>query len=447
MRLVPSCHAVSTLLLVAAASICAESGAAQAPSGRDQLFAHSNEFRREVIQVTDGVYVAVGFALANVIMVEGDDGLIIIDTTEGMDAARAVRAEFDRISSKPVRAIIYTHSHPDHVRGAKAFVGEEEPEVFAHTKLLRENLPATVGRAGRGGGNQFGMFLPAELRPNAGIGPQLVLGGGDGYLRPTRTFEGERYEFEVAGIKVELHYAPGETDDQILVWLPEKRTLLPGDNFYRAFPNLYAIRGVPLRRVDHWVESLSDMIALEPEYLVPSHSRPIQGRAQVDAALTAYHAGVSSVLEQTVAGMNRGLRPDELVEQVALPSDLADNPYLKEFYGTIAWSVRAIYTFHLGWFDGNATSLDRLSDRDRAARILRMSGGEASVLESARDALTSGDFQWAAELADYVLVGNDSHAQAREVKAEALTALGERQISANARNYYLSTAQTLRGGR
>jgi uncharacterized sulfatase len=180
---------------------------------------------------------------------------------------------------------------------------------------------------------------------------------------------------------------------------------------------------------------------------VPSHSRPIQGRAQVDAALTAYHAGVSSVLEQTVAGMNRGLRPDELVEQVALPSELADNPYLKEFYGTIAWSVRAIYTFHLGWFDGNATSLDPLSDRDRAARILRMSGGEASALESARDALTSGDFQWAAELADYVLVGNDSHAQAREIKAEALTALGERQISANARNYYLSTAQTLRGGR
>jgi uncharacterized sulfatase len=76
-----------------------------------------------------------------------------------------------------------------------------------------------------------------------------------------------------------------------------------------------------------------------------------------------------------------------------------------------------------------------------------MSGGEASALESARDALTSGDFQWAAELADYVLVGNDSHAQAREIKAEALTALGERQISANARNYYLSTAQTLRGGR
>lgn len=266
-------------------------------------------------------------------------------------------------------------------------------------------------------------------------------------MRPTRTFSGESYSFEVAGVKVVLGYAPGETDDQLFVWLPEKRTLLPGDNFYRAFPNLYAIRGVPLRRVDHWLESLSDMIALEPEYLVPSHTRPIMGRAAVDAALTGYHAGVSSVLQQTLAGMNRGLRPDELVEQVTLPPELADNPYLQEFYGTVAWSVRSIYTFHLGWFDGNATSLFPLSNRDRAARIIRLSGGEAAVLEAGRAALAAGNFQWAAELADYVLAGDNDHAEGRELKASALAELGERQISANARNYYLSMAQALRQGR
>jgi len=447
MRFVVPPHLVSTALVSALALIGVEAASAQEFAGRDKLFAHSNEFRRDVIQVTDGVYVAVGFALANVILVEGDDGLLIIDTTEGMGAAREVRAEFDRISTKPVRAIIYTHSHPDHVRGSRAFVGDVEPEVYAHEKQLRENLPTAVGRAGRDGGNQFGLALPAESRPNAGIGPSLVLGGGDGYMRPTRTFSGESYSFEVAGVKVVLGYAPGETDDQLFVWLPEKRTLLPGDNFYRAFPNLYAIRGVPLRRVDHWLESLSDMIALEPEYLVPSHTRPIMGRTAVDAALTGYHAGVSSVLQQTLAGMNRGLRPDELVEQVTLPPELADNPYLQEFYGTVAWSVRSIYTFHLGWFDGNATSLFPLSNRDRAARIIRLSGGEAAVLEAGRAALAAGNFQWAAELADYVLAGDNDHAEGRELKASALAELGERQISANARNYYLSTAQALRQGR
>jgi uncharacterized sulfatase len=76
-----------------------------------------------------------------------------------------------------------------------------------------------------------------------------------------------------------------------------------------------------------------------------------------------------------------------------------------------------------------------------------LSGGEAAVLEAGRAALAAGDFQWAAELADYVLAGDNDHAEGRELKASALAELGERQISANARNYYLSTAQALRQGR
>jgi len=208
----------------------------------------------------------------------------------------------------------------------------------------------------------------------------------------------------------------------------------------------YARNGHPTDKVELIIMG-GTFTAREPEYLVPSHTRPIMGRTAVDAALTGYHAGVSSVLQQTLAGMNRGLRPDELVEQVTLPPELADNPYLQEFYGTVAWSVRSIYTFHLGWFDGNATSLFPLSNRDRAARIIRLSGGEAAVLEAGRAALAAGNFQWAAELADYVLAGDNDHAEGRELKASALAELGERQISANARNYYLSTAQALRQGR
>lgn len=443
MRALSHCRVV--LLLTLIAQVAAPAAArAQGAEGREKLFAHSEEFRQEVIEVTDGVHVAVGFALANSILIEGDEGLVIVDTTEGLNAARAIKAEFDRISTKPVKAIIYTHSHPDHTRGASAFAEDNEPEVYAHEKLLQENRPAPVGRAGRGGGNQFGSQLPMALRPNAGIGPQLVLGGGNGYIRPSRTFSGERFAFEVAGIEIELVYAPGETDDQIYVWLPEKKVLLPGDDFYKAFPNLYAIRGVPLRRVDDWVESLAKMIAEEPEYLVPSHTRPILGREAVHATLVAYHDGVKSILDQTIAGMNEGLRPDELVERVKLPPELVDNPYLQEFYGTVPWSVRTIYTFYLGWFDGNATNLFPLADRDRATRIVQLAGGERAILEAARAAQDQGEFQWAAELADYLLVNEPEHRQARQLKAEALSELGERQISANARNYYLSSGQALR---
>ena len=416
-------------------------------AGREKLRAHSAEFRQEVIKVTDGVYVAVGFSLANAILIEGSNGLIVVDTLTSINDARAVKAEFDKISRKPVRAIIYTHHHADHVGGATVFAGTDRPDVYAHASLVTEragNL-ANLGHAGRDGGNQFGgPLIPESMHLNDGVGPQLTnAGGGAGYLAPTKTFSGDDTTITVAGVRLQLVHAPAETSDAIYVWLPDKRVLLPGDTFYHAFPNLYAIRGTRLRPVDAWIASLEELIAVPADYLVPSHTRPISGTVAVHDALTAYHDGITSVFDQTLAGIKEGLRPDELVERVKLPPALASNPYLQEFYGTVPWSVRAIYTDYIGWFDGNATNLFPLSMKDRAAAILDLAGGDASVLAKARAAFEQKNFQLTAELADYVLAVHPDNRDAINVKAQALTELGERQTSANGRNFYLSSAQYL----
>ena len=141
----------------------------------------------------------------------------------------------------------------------------------------------------------------------------------DGYLPPTRTFSGDELSVTVAGVRLQLLYTPGETMDAISVWLPEKRVLMPGDDIFRAFPNVGPIRGARLRTPEDWIASLEKLIALEPEHVVPSHTRPVVGAAAARAALTAYCDSIKSILDQTIHGMRQGERPDEQVQASSGP--------------------------------------------------------------------------------------------------------------------------------
>jgi alkyl sulfatase BDS1-like metallo-beta-lactamase superfamily hydrolase len=293
------------------------------------------------------------------------------------------------------------------------------------------------------------MTLPDSMYINAGV--QMEVGRvtpptQDGYLPPTRTFSGDQLSLTVAGVRLDLLYTPGETMDAISVWLPGKRVLMPGDDFLRAFPNISPIRGARPRSPEDWIGSLEKMIELGPEEVVPSHTRPVLGAAAARTALTAYRDGIRSILEQTIEGMKQGERPGELVQHVKLPPHLAENPYLQEFYGSVEWTVRGIYADRVGWFDGNATNLFPLPEKDRAAKLVRLIGGPDKVLARSRDALAAREFTWAAELADCVLANDGANADAKRIKAQALTELGERQINAIARNYYLSSAVYLLRG-
>src|SRR6266540_4140251 len=140
------------------------SAAAQDYAGREKLRAQSNELRKEVIRVTDGVYVAVGYSASNVIVIQGDGGSIIVDTSTDPAAARTIRTAFGSLLGLPVRAIIYTHSHPDHTGGARVFAGNDHPEIYSHQRLV-DAVP-DIGRVGRDGADQFGMALPDSLYIN-----------------------------------------------------------------------------------------------------------------------------------------------------------------------------------------------------------------------------------------------------------------------------------------
>ncbi len=414
------------------------------------LAAHSAEFKQEVIKVTDGVYVAVGFGLANSVLLEGNDGVVIVDTMESAEAAVPVKAAFNKITSKPVKAIIYTHYHPDHTLGAGIMAGDDNPDIYSHADTSRylERI-ATITRETtyRRGMRQFGTLLPHGGLINAGIGPRLVNDGTNAIapLTPTKTFSEDRFELEIAGLNMVLFFAPGETPDQIFIWMPEKKVLLPADNYYKTFPNLYAIRGTAYRDVQLWVNSIDKMRDLKPEYLVPQHTRPVTGAQEIYQTLTNYRDAIQFVHDQPIRLMNKGLTPLEIVERVKLPPHLARQPYLHEYYGTVSWSVRAIFDGYLGWFGGNATDLFPLPLQERAIRFADLAGGEQALLDRAKQAVAGRDYQWALELTDQLLQLNPESGEVRMLKASALKALGSRQTASTARNYYLTQALEVEG--
>ena len=413
----------------------------------EDLVNHTEEFRKEIIEVTEGIHVAVGFALANAIMIEGDGSNIIIDTTGTVETAQEVKDLFDSINSNPVEAIIYTHNHGDHTYGATVFA-EDSTEIYAHestgkylSRVIGILRPIISSRSSR----MFGNVLPREEVENNGIGPFLEIGRDGrkpGLLYPTKTFS-DKLAFTAAGIEIELYHAPGETNDQLFVWLPEKRALFPGDNFYKTFPNLYTIRGTPYRDLVGWVNSIDMMRYLEPEYLVPSHTRPLVGAKTINNLLTTYRDAIQYVHDQTIRLMNMGMEPDEIAESLILPKHLGDSPYLQEFYGSPAWSAKNVFSGYLGWFDGNPSSLKPLPKREEATNIINLAGGWDKLFQEAEQSYLNEEFQWSLQLTDYLLRMKPDDRQTQLLRQSALVALGAKESNPNSRYYYLSSAREL----
>lgn len=417
----------------------------------EKLRAHSAEFAKKVFSVCDDVHTAVGYAASNSTMIEGDDGIIIIDTTESTRAASNILAEFRKISSKPVRAIIYTHGHRDHISGASVFAEGGSPKIFARSNLSIElaeddGYPYPTKLMVERTKRQFGIGLEYETeRINLGLGPgdRPVEGLGQGFLKPTDWIEEDRLDVTICGVPLSLIAAPGETEDHLVVWREGDRVLFSGDNYYKSFPNLYAIRGTKYRDFNVWADTLDTLIALDPVKVVPGHSRPLMEADSISSVLADYRDAIRYIVAKCAEGMDLGLTPDELVNFVQLPDELASRPFLQEYYGTVEWSVRAYYSGTVGWFDGNPTNLFPLTPIQEAERVANLAGGSEELATQMDMALKDADYQWALQLADRVARLNGYNDRAKIVKRSALLALAEEQVNATARNYYISVAKEL----
>ncbi|MGI9353585.1 MAG: alkyl sulfatase dimerization domain-containing protein [Rhizobiaceae bacterium] len=414
------------------------------------LIAQDAQFAKKMHQLADNVFTAVGYAASNVHFLVGTKGVVVVDTSETTEAAENILADFRKVCDLPINTIIYTHSHRDHISGATVFTEGRDIEVIAADNFssdvvkVDETKPAPNVALMTRLKRQFGISLLPDERVSLGVGPgqRPMKGMGAGFVEPT-LLVGETTRIEREGFELELTKAPGETPDHIVVWWEPQRILFCGDNFYRAFPNLYAIRGTPYRDFDAWADTMDQLMAFKPEILALGHTNPVIGAAAIHEMLSDYRDAIRHVVVESVKGMNAGLDPVTIADNLRLPERLANKPYLKEYYGHIGYASRAYFAGTLGWFDGNPTSLAKLPPVKEAVKFIDIAGGADAVLAAAQTAIEGKDWQWAMELADRLLATNSQMAAARLVKVTAMRELADLTVNAPTRNYYLLSAREL----
>jgi alkyl sulfatase BDS1-like metallo-beta-lactamase superfamily hydrolase len=158
-----------------------------------------------------------------------------------------------------------------------------------------------------------------------------------------------------------------------------------------------------------------------------------------------YRDAIQYVHDQTIYWMNLGYKRDQLAEVVVLPEPYASDPWLQEYYGTVAHSVRNIYNGYLGWWEADATQLARPGFIELSRQYVEAMGGRDAVLEEGQDAVKAENYGWAAEVLTHLTRVDPTDMEARDLKAEALRQWAYLQTNIYWRAYGISGSKELDG--
>jgi alkyl sulfatase BDS1-like metallo-beta-lactamase superfamily hydrolase len=391
--------------------------------------------------------------IGNSTIIEGDDGLIVYDTSVNMDAGAHIAAEIRKISDKPIKAIFYSHHHPDHYNGTAALVTPEQVAAGSVKIYAWDNFEEEKA-------NEFGAILPRQLMGSFYYGPDLLppeekhyhgccaprmLGGKSGYIAPTDTFS-EDTGLEIAGVRIKVFYTGGEAISEFGLYLPDFDMVLIADEFFYALANVHSIRGSKPRLPENYMKALDTVRKIKPEWLLGSHIMPIQGRDDIQRYVTTSHDAIQYLWDQGIRYINKGYTPTELQQQFkALPPYLDLAPFTRPMYGTPWIIAPELYTGWVSWFSGDATELSPTEPVEKARRYVELMGGRDKVMAAAKQAFADGDGQFAAELTQLLVRIDHEDWDARHLKAASLRQRGYQEINTIARAWYLNGANELDG--
>jgi alkyl sulfatase BDS1-like metallo-beta-lactamase superfamily hydrolase len=358
-------------------------------------------------------------ATGNVYLVKTAAGDVLIDTAIA-EIAGEVKKILDSEPHGPIKYIILTHAHADHIGGISLWK-QADTQVIAQRNYVE--FVHYVARL-------EGFFAPRNAAAfNRAAQPVKPWAGNfGGSVDPTILFD-ESYKFTLGGVEFDLFSTPGETPDHLTVWLPAYKAAFIGDNYYgintpepNSFPNLYAIRGTKPRWALDWIKSLDTVLALKPEIVLNGHGEPIMGNAEITRRLGHYRDAIQYVHDETVKGMNAGKDVFTLMQEIKLPPSYD----LTEIFGKVSWSVRGIYDGYAGWYDGNPTSMYELPASSVYPDLVKLAGGPEPLARLALEKIEAGQPVEALHLTDVILAFDQKNVPALNARIKAMEYLRQR---------------------
>jgi alkyl sulfatase BDS1-like metallo-beta-lactamase superfamily hydrolase len=378
-------------------------------------------------------------------------------SVESAKAALALINQYFGI--KPIKAIIYSHSHIDHFGGVKGIINEQRfiqdspaiiaPEGFTH-HAISENVLAGNAMARRAI-YMFGSSLPIHERGALSSGLGLnVSKGNTSLILPTDTISATGEERIIDGIKMQFQWTPGtEAPTEMNTWFPEKKALWMAENATHTMHNIVTLRGAPVRDALQWAKYLNETLTLwgsEAEVVFQSHHWPVWGQANIEQHLKAHRDVYKYLHDQTLRLLNQGYSAGEIAESIELPLSLANNWSTRGYYGTLKHNVRAIYQRYMGWYSANPSDLDPLPPIDTAKKMVVYMGGSDNILSKAQQDFERGEYRWVSQVLKHVVFSEPENIAAKNLLADAYEQLGYQSESGPWRSIYLQGALELRRG-
>ncbi|WP_433202076.1 alkyl/aryl-sulfatase [Nocardia sp. CA-107356] len=416
--------------------------------------------KQGLYEVVEGIYQIRGLDLSNMTLVEGTDGVIVIDPLICAETAAAGLALYRaHRGDRPVTGLIYTHSHVDHFGGAMGVTSTEDvaagrcpvlaPAGFLENAVA-ENVYAGTAMARRAA-YMYGAVLPRGPfgQVGAGLGQTTSLGTVT-MIAPTVDITATGQQETVDGVRIIFQITPGtEAPAEMNFCFPDHRALCMAENATHTLHNLLTLRGALVRDPHVWAEYLTEAINLygrDSDVVFASHHWPTWGTERLVEFLALQRDLYGYLHDQTLRLLNQGHVGSEIAELIALPPAIESAWHTHGYYGSVSHNVKAIYQRYMGWFDGNPAHLWEHPPVESARRHVEFMGGADEVLRKARASFDAGDYRWVAQVVNYVIFADPTNEAAKTLQANTFEQLGYGAENATWRNFYLSGAYELRNG-